>query len=208
MSNDSPREYRSPVRKEQAAATKQRILDAGRELFLARGFDGTTIEAIAKQAGVAAPTVYATLGSKSGIVAELLNRARFGEGHRELVGKALAETDARARLGLIAEIARRVYDGERAEMDLVRSVSGVSAELAEMERQHETARFENQSAMVDLLVTSPDRKPDLDVDTIRDVLWALTGRDSYRMLVIKRGWPSDRYATWLGELLVCALLKP
>jgi uncharacterized glyoxalase superfamily protein PhnB len=36
---------------------RNRITDAARALFLAKGFDGTTIAAIAREAGVAVPTV-------------------------------------------------------------------------------------------------------------------------------------------------------
>ena len=40
----------------------------------------------------------------------------------------------------------------------------------------------------------------------RDIFWALTGRDVYRMLVIERGWTSDQYEKWLSQMLVNALL--
>ena len=43
---------------------------------------------------------------------------------------------------------------------------------------------------------------------ISDILWAFTGRDLYRMLVIERGWSSDEYEHWLAELLIQTLLKP
>jgi hypothetical protein len=47
----------------------------------------------------------------------------------------------------------------------------------------------------------------LSLPKIRDVLWAFTGRDFYRMLVIERGWSSDEYEHWLAGLLIQTLLS-
>ena len=41
----------------------------------------------------------------------------------------------------------------------------------------------------------------------RDIIWALTGRDLYRMLVLERGWSSNDYEKWLGNMLAQILLK-
>jgi len=49
-------------------------------------------------------------------------------------------------------------------------------------------------------------RPELDPRTARDVLWMLTGRDVYRMLVLVRGWNSPKYEDWLADALVRSLL--
>lgn len=46
----------------------------------------------------------------------------------------------------------------------------------------------------------------LDSAKARDILWALTGRDMYRMLVIEQGWSSDEYEKWLTQLLINTLI--
>ena len=43
---------------------RQQLLDIGRRLFAERGFDGTSIEEIAAQAGVSKPVVYEHFGGK------------------------------------------------------------------------------------------------------------------------------------------------
>ena len=68
-SSVAKRPYRSPLREAQAAATRTRILDAALDTFLERGYAGTSVAAIARAAGVSPETVYATFGTKRGIVA-------------------------------------------------------------------------------------------------------------------------------------------
>jgi AcrR family transcriptional regulator len=200
------RAYSSPARDQQADETRARILDAARRLFLGQGFDGTTIDAIAKAAEVAAPTVYAAFGSKRGLVAELLNRARMGPSYAELVKTAHAETEPEAKVRCTAAIARDVFDAERSEMDLLRGAGVLSPELGDEERERN--RFTGQKRLVDFLSKAGRLREDLDAATARDVLYALTSRDLYRQLVVVRGWPSSKYQSWLADTLVASLLAP
>lgn len=50
------------------------ILDAAFEVFLEYGYDGASMEAIASQAGVSKPVVYACFASKEELFTELLSR--------------------------------------------------------------------------------------------------------------------------------------
>jgi AcrR family transcriptional regulator len=63
--------YRSERRQEQAAATRQAIIDAARALFVERGYARTTVANIAAAAHVAVPTVYVSVGPKPAILGEL-----------------------------------------------------------------------------------------------------------------------------------------
>ncbi len=72
-----------------AARRRDRILDAGQELFLSHGLTGTTMEAIARQAGVAKPTLYGYFPDKEAVYGAAL--ARLFETLREAVESALDE---------------------------------------------------------------------------------------------------------------------
>ena len=50
-----------------AAATKERILDAARAAFARRGYDGTTVRTVAAEAGVAPNLITRYFGGKSGL---------------------------------------------------------------------------------------------------------------------------------------------
>src|SRR4051794_28787368 len=112
----SARAYHSPVREQQAGATRGAIVSAARTLLLERGFDGTTIAAIAKAANVSQQTVYGVFGSKSAVLKAVMDLARFGPGYREKVARALEEKRPAERLKLAAGIARQIFESEQEEM--------------------------------------------------------------------------------------------
>ena len=73
-----PREGgRGPGRpsREQSEARNQELLDLALDLFLERGFEGTTIEAIVDSVGMARRTVYARYGDKITLFKAALQRA-------------------------------------------------------------------------------------------------------------------------------------
>lgn len=206
----SPRKrgYHSPVRQQQADQTRRRIIEAAQILISERGYEGATMEAIAQQAGVATPTVYAAFGGKKGIVAQLIDSARFGPAYQELIAEARRTTEPVERLGFAARIARRIYDSEREAMDLLRGAGAVAPELGAMDREREEDRYDAQAGMIEFLVDAGALRPGLERGAAHDVLWALTGRENYRLLVLERGWSADRYEQWLAEVLAALLIAP
>ncbi len=206
MANVPTRPYHSPIRQQQADDTRRRIINAARSLFLSKGYDGATIESVARAAHVSPQTVYAAFGSKRGILAGLLDSARFGSAYLETIARVKDAAGPVERLRLVATIARRVYDAERSELDLLRGAGAVSPDLAELDREHERRRLDAQAPTVAFLAQSGALRADLDAATAGDIVWTFTGREIYRMLVSDRGWTSDRYEAWLGEMLIASLL--
>jgi len=58
--------------REEAEARDLRLLDVATRLFMERGFDGTSIDAVAEAAGVSKPTVYARYHDKRDLFAAVL----------------------------------------------------------------------------------------------------------------------------------------
>jgi AcrR family transcriptional regulator len=207
MARRKTRPYRSAVRNEQRERTAKRIIGAAGKLFKSKGFEAVSIDEIALAAGVAAPTVYAVFGSKRGILREWMVRTLFNDQYQVLVARALGITEPRRRLRAAAAIARQVYDSERAEIGLLRGAAIISPELTELERETEAIRFERQESTVQLLRDAKALRTGMSYERAREIFWALTGRDIYRMLVVEKKWPSDEYEKWLADLLVLALLR-
>jgi len=85
------------VKTDKGQQTKAAILDAALELFLARGYEDTTMRAIAEQAGVALGNAYYYFHSK-----EHLIQAFYGRTHQDHLNASAAllteERDLKARL--------------------------------------------------------------------------------------------------------------
>jgi AcrR family transcriptional regulator len=91
-------------RAEQVERNREVVLDAARRVFLARGYAGASVEAIAEEAGFSRGVVYSQFGSKADMFLALLDR-RIVEraADNERVAGDLAGTDAvRALLGAAA----------------------------------------------------------------------------------------------------------
>lgn len=207
MSERPKRAYASPKRQQQAEETRQRITAAAHELLLTAGYDGMTIDAVAKAAGVATPTVYAVFGSKRGIFSAILDRVRFGPDYQEAVARVMDAADSVEELRMVPRIARRIYD---AEQDLIRVLSGagvVAPELSEALQEREEARMAHQTLHITRLQAAGRLRQGLDPDAARDVLWTMTARDVYSLLVLERGWSSDRYEAWLADTLALLLTQ-
>jgi len=208
LAKKAKRSYKSPVRQRQAGDTRQRIVEAVRELLQSEGYAGMTIEAIARRAEVSAQSVYAIFKSKTGILVELLDQSTFGPDYDQAVQKALSASDPETRLRLAAPIARQIHDAQSATFDLLRGAGVVAPALAKLEQRRECLRYERQEKMVISLRDARRLRPELDHATARDIFWMLTGRDVYRMLVRERGWSSQKYQDWLADTLVRSLLTP
>jgi AcrR family transcriptional regulator len=70
------------VRDEQKAATREKVLDAARDLFNEIGYDETTIRAIAERAGVSVGSVFTTFASKAEVLSHVMDH-RLGELYAE-----------------------------------------------------------------------------------------------------------------------------
>ncbi len=206
MIREKKRIYNSEARDAQAAQTRSRILEAAKELFQTEGFDRVTIGKLAKAAEVSMPTIYAIFKSKRGVLQSLIDEALPPNQFWALVEDAKQEKSPKIRLGITAKMARQIYDAERELMDILRSASLVAPELKELEQEREKRRYERQGASVKTMMKEKSLAKGLSLAKARDILWALTGRDMYRMFVVERGWTPDEYEKWLAQLLVKSLL--
>ncbi len=200
--------YHSPTRRRQAEDTRWRILDAARALFLSAGYAGTTLEAVAAAAAVSPKTVAAAFGSKRGMLAALVSSPAFGHRFQELRDELVAAPDPRRRLALVAQLTRQAYEALAPEFDLLRGAGAVASELAEVARQVGMRRWQNQTYLSAYLSDHGALRGDLAPEEATDVLWALTGYDLYRALVVERGWAPARYEAWLTDVLIERLLAP
>src|SRR5687768_10508205 len=77
------RAYDRTNRDRAAQATRRRIAEAAARLFRRDGYAGTSIQAIAAEAGVAVPTVYASLRSKANVLRAVVELTVRGDDEAE-----------------------------------------------------------------------------------------------------------------------------
>src|SRR6266540_330183 len=83
----SRRRYDSPLRREQAAATRREILEAAQRLFERQGYAATSMAAIAAEAGVALKTIYLAFETKRGLLLALWHLLLRGDEESAPVGE-------------------------------------------------------------------------------------------------------------------------
>lgn len=206
MSRVKKRSYNSDLRTAQTSQLRERILSAAQNCFGAKGIDKVTIAELAAEADVAPSTVYALFKSKTGILKAIIERTFFGNDYEALAERTKTARDPLELLQITASISRVIFDTEAAAIGLIRGVSGFSPELKQVETEFEEMRYMLQEARAKLLVRVSPVARRMGVAKVRDVMWTLTGRDIYRMLVIERGWTSDEYETWLRTSLAHLLI--
>ena len=91
------------TRAESQALTRQSLLDAAEQMFYASGYQATSIQAIAAEAGRTIGAVYSNFESKEALCREVL-RNRFMSEATKLMGVLMATDDsADARLNALSE---------------------------------------------------------------------------------------------------------
>lgn len=195
------REYHSLRRAEQAQATRGAVLNAARDLFVARGYVATTIHAIAERAGVSPATVYGTFASKRGVLAALIDRSIAGDDapvpilDRPWVRELRDEPDLGRRIAMLARQGRLMLARRSAVDEVLRAAAAADAEIAELWAQAKAQRFAGQTALL-RMVAGPDRPI---AKGAADALYAIGSPETYQLLVRDRGWTAARFESWYEE---------
>jgi AcrR family transcriptional regulator len=200
------RSYNSTFRREQAAITQRRILEAARRLFVARGYAYVTMSEVAGEAGVAVQTVHAVFGTKLGLAQGIVETA-LEEVDPEVLGlirQVDMAQDVAVTLRAVASFARRVQE-HFADILLFMQQAGDPQLLDVAERFH-AVRVESLAPVVSALGRAGVLRPGLSVTEAEDLIWALTSPEWYGLLVRRRGWALDRWEESLGDILVRLLL--
>jgi len=205
------RPYDATRRREQAQETRMRILETARDLFVVQGYGRATVADIARGAGISTETVYSAFRNKPTLLHHVWYTTFRGDDtdirllHRPEVQAVLAEQDLAARFRLHARTMAPVM---RRFTPLLRALEAAAAHepaAADMVSEFDDMRldacrhFANAAAASGQLAVPVEECVDLLYTTLDGHLW--------HRLVEQRGWSDERFADWLGELLVAALVQ-
>ena len=206
------RPYDSPRRREQARATRRAVLEAARELFVEAGYVATTIDAIAARAEVSSETVYATYGNKRSLLSELIDVSMAGDDapvpilERGWVRAMRDEPDPLRRLQILATNGRLILERTAPVYEVLRGAAAADPQVASLWELNKAQRFEGQRALLRILTERNPLREGLTARTAADVLFAIGSPETYRLLVLDRGWSPDRFERWYAETLARLLL--
>ena len=204
---------KSQTRRERALATRRRMVGAAYRLFCEKGYVATTMEAIAREADVAVPTLYFTFRTKGAILGEALGAAVMG--FDEPVGpedsswyeEFQAEPDPRRALRMLVENATPIL--RRVGPLMAATYAAASdPEVASVYELGEKRRQEGYRAIVQILARKGGLRPGIRVARATDILFVLLGPQLFDALANGRGWSVAECNRWIAEVLSQQLLTP
>jgi AcrR family transcriptional regulator len=207
------RTYDSSRRQAQANETRRQILEEARKLFVERGYAGATAEAIAAEAGVSAQTIYAIFKNKKRILISLMNvsPATGVEDHTPMAERANVqavgqERDRRRQLQMFAQVVANNLDQVSAVFEVMEDAARTEPDLDRIVQKLNKQRLENMMFAVQQFAQNGPFRDNMDETYARDTVWTLTSGEVFLLLTRDRGWSKEKYAEWLADMLIRALL--
>jgi TetR/AcrR family transcriptional regulator, regulator of autoinduction and epiphytic fitness len=200
-----PRSYRSSRRETQARLTRQRVLAAATSEFLARGYAGATMRAMAAGAGVSVPTVESLFGTKARVLKAAIDVAIAGDDEpvpvldRSWTVAAEAADTVDEVLSIVAGV---IGPAQARSCGLVLAVlegSSTDPELSALSEQMIAQRGRTAEWLVDALARRASLRDGCTRREAVDTLWVLMDPAVFDRLTRQRRWTQARYEAWFAR---------
>jgi AcrR family transcriptional regulator len=192
------RQYVSSRRRARALDTRTRLAVSARRLFAERGYASTTIEAIARDAGLAVQTFYATYGSKRAVLFALLDEMdQAADVSALLEHLRQAEGDWSRQVQLLVDFNVRLFADSIDVLRVLRSAGAADPDLAAVAQAGDDRRRAGQAPIVRGWAQAGVLRACLDEAVAAEILWGLTSPELFELFVVRQRWPAARYASWL-----------
>jgi AcrR family transcriptional regulator len=197
------RRYDTTRRQAAAQERRDRIAAVAAALFAERGWVGTTIAAVAEEAGVSVELVTKAFGGKPGVFMAAFRQVSFG-GSADLPGafaelRLEDEPDLDVRLERLVAFACASLVPMAPLVPVMTSGAEHDAELQALVAGAAQGHAATAREVVRLLAPGPVH-PDMV-----DEVYVLTLAETYLAFVQQRGWSVERYAVWLRRSLSAAV---
>lgn len=205
MAREVKRSYDAASRQARSAETRQRIVDAARELMLEVGYRATTIAEVAARAGVNVDTVYELVGRKPVLLRELIEQAISGTDRavvaeeRDHVKAVVAEPDPAKKLAIYARAVRHTQQRMAPLFLALRDASSTEPEARLVWKEISERRAANMRKLARDLRDAGGLRAGLSIAEAADVIWATNSSELYVLLTVERGWSPHRFERWLAD---------
>jgi AcrR family transcriptional regulator len=211
MTEREKRSYDASRRRELAAQSRARVLDAARRHFTEQGYAATTIAAIAADADVSVQSITKNFGNKPGLVRALFDTALVGDddatplADRSWITAIHAEPDPRTKLRMFADTLAGILPRTAPIQLLIREAAPYPG-LDAVWQQIKFGRLMGMTDMANNLAAGGHLRSGITVEHARDILWTYSAPEIYELLVIERGHSTQDYAAFISSGTIAALL--
>jgi AcrR family transcriptional regulator len=205
------RRYDNSRRAGAARETRRRIVEAAAACFAERGWDATSVQAIADRSATSPATIYSNFGSKIGVLQAWIDHAVTGDDldialrDRAEISSLFARHDVAAMLREFVRIGRQINERVAAPIQVARAAALSSTELATLLAENERRRQDDFAVALARLAADIALPDGLSIDRAAQLTAALCSVDLYRLLVLEAGWTSAEYEAQIARLLESSL---
>lgn len=205
------RRYQSPLRQQQAAATRASVIAAAQELFSKKGYPATTVSEIARAAGVSVDTVYVSVGTKPDLALAAIDTL-LGEGtesssaeSRDYVKAIQEQPGARDKLTIYAAAVARLVPRIAPLHEALRKAGDTDQTCAKTWRRLVDRRAANMLTLAAELRATGELRSDLTDEQVADIMWSMNASE-YWLLLQQRSWDAVDYERLLVDVWTRMLL--
>jgi len=209
---EAERVYRSELREEQARSTRRRVLASARDAFIAHGYAGSTIRAIAAGAGVSVPTVELLFGTKAGVLKAAIDVAIAGDDEPvPMLDRAWAEQARRAGsvedlLAVAVDVMGPAQERAAGLVTAVLEAAAASPDLIGLRDQMIVQRERTAGWLVERITALAPLRPELTHRDAVETVWLLMDPAVFLRLTRQRGWSLPQYQDWVARSIRHLLL--
>jgi AcrR family transcriptional regulator len=190
------------------------ILRAAQQLFERDGYQATTMDRIAVESDVSVETVYGAFGSKSQLLARVIDVALVGDqeavavAQRSWALEVHAEQNPTRQLELLARNTRNILERAGPVQWAAIMAADQEPEIAALVDRYQKTRLKVQTEFISWVAESGAFRDRLTVREAGQTYWVLAAVEVHHLLRNTLGWSASRYEMWLAESLKAQLLDP
>lgn len=202
---------RPDKRAERSRRTREKVIEAARELFVAQGYGATSLQEVADRARVAVQTVYFVFGNKRTLFKDVVDTSIAGDTEpvatmdREWFHAACAAPTAAGQLRAHVRGTTEILGRVAPIMPLIAAASATDPQIAAQWPDGPDPRYTVHHAAAQALVGKPDVRPEVSVSMAADLLFGLLSPQLYLLFVQDRGWSPDKWEEWAYTTLTAQL---
>lgn len=190
-----------------AEMTRGEVVRSARKLFGRHGYSQTTVESIARDAGVSPATVYAQCGGKEGLLQTLMDMWTTSNLVPSIIADCAAAESAHAKLDALAKgyVAIYVESG-----DIIQIVTRAAAAAPAAEAFVKVADERHQNALREIVTGIRDVGGLGAGTTVKEAVQVIFFHFRYAQFALASdefGWGVERTTRWLTERVASAILK-